>query len=486
MSTDDDVKKFTDGFANFVAGMGQGVNNLTSAGTYVFDNLTQNRIKLEAMYRGSWMAGAIVDRVADDMTREGIDIESDIDPKKMQEMQRALTTMGIWKSLQKLFKWGRLYGGAIAVIEIDGQDYSEPLRLDRIQRDSFLGLTVYDRWQLQVSQENLILKGAQAGLPKFYTIVSNIYNGSIGGKPIHHSRVIRATGIELPAYQAIQEQLWGESVLERIYDRIVSFDDVTASATNLIQKAYLRTVKIDGLREVLAAGGQAQSNLLKQFDMMRYLQRVEGLSLIDKNDELETAAYSFSGLSDMMLQFAQQLSGGSKIPSVVLFGETPAGLNASGSNELRIYYDGISAEQESYRAEIMKILLVMHSSMFGQVAAESFNFDFVPLWQTSAREKTEIGDITTRQVMASYEAGVIDLTTALKELKQSSEITGIYTNITDEQISESEFAPPPTPEFSTQSVAEEEKVAETETVKDDDKVRLSLFQNLKNWVTGRD
>ena len=116
----DDVRKeqVTDGFANFVAKQGYGTENLLTAGTYVFGDLTWNRQKLEAMYRTQWVTGVVVDTVAEDMTREGITIKSANDPQEILEMQQALTQMGIWRSLLEAIKWGRLYGGAIATIDI--------------------------------------------------------------------------------------------------------------------------------------------------------------------------------------------------------------------------------------------------------------------------------------------------------------------------------------------------------------------------------
>ena len=42
-----------------------------------------------------------------------------------------------------------------------------------------------------------------------------------------------------------------------------------------------------------------------------------------------------------------------------------------------------------------------------------------------------------------YEKGIIDAATALKELKQSSNETGIYTNIDEKNIKEAEMQPPP-------------------------------------------
>ena len=50
-------------------------------------------------------------------------------------------------------------------------------------------------------------------------------------------------------------------------------------------------------------------------------------------------------------------------------------------------------------------------------------------------------------------SGIIDRATALKELKQSSHTTGIFSNITAEMITEAENEPPPMPEFENNETA---------------------------------
>ncbi len=60
-----------DSFQNFPLGLGIGTNNASSANTYGYNPITRNRIEIDWMYRGSWSAGAAVDVIADDMTREG-------------------------------------------------------------------------------------------------------------------------------------------------------------------------------------------------------------------------------------------------------------------------------------------------------------------------------------------------------------------------------------------------------------------------------
>jgi phage-related protein (TIGR01555 family) len=452
-----------DGFANLAARMGLGAQNVFSEGTYIFDLLTRNRIKLEAMYRGSWIVGAAVDSIAEDMTRAGINIKGDSQPEQIEQMQVAMTRLGVWHSLLEAIKWGRRYGGAGAMIVVDGQDPSTPLNVSTIGRGQFRGLRVFDRWQLQPSLQNIVVDGMDFGLPMFYDVISDVTTGQVSNVRIHHTRVIRQIGVQLPAYQAITEQMWGESVVERMYDRLVAFDTATSGAANLIQKAHLRTVQIDKLREVLAAGGKAEENLLQMFHHMRMLQTNEGLTLLDKEDTFQAHSYTFSGLSDMILQFGQQIAGATGIPLVRLFGQSPAGLSATGESDLRMYYDNVASQQESrLRDGLMRVLQVMHQSLFGTPAPQSFDFDFVALWQTSSKEKADISTAVTNTVVAAFNAGIISADVALQELKQSSESTGVFSNITQEEIDQAKTEPPPMP---VEGLPQDEKPSMTDRIK---------------------
>lgn len=443
-----------DGFDNFVSRLGLNNDNTLSAGTYEFNLITRNRVKLEAAYRGSWIVGAFVDSVAEDMTRAGVDIKTSEEGADIPEFHKAMTRLQIWNSTQNLIKWGRLYGGAIGVMQIEGQKLDTPLKLDTIAKDQFHGIVVYDRWQLNPDLTDVIDSGPEMGLPKFYDIVSPSTSTSAiaatptGQQRVHHSRCIRYTGIDLPFFQAITEMMWGESILERLWDRLISFDNATMSSAQLIDRANLRTVGIEGLREVIGAGGEAQKGLEAQFEMMRLMQVNEGLTLLDKNDTFASTAYSFAGLSDMLLQFGQQLSGASGIPLVRLFGQSPAGLSATGESDIRMYYDNINAQQEAKLRNPFEVLIkVLWRSIFGKDTPKDMSFEFTPLWQMSETDRATNGKTITETVIGAYEAGVTDRKTALEELRDASPNTGVFSNITDKQINEAENDEPPLPDM---------------------------------------
>lgn len=448
------LAKTVDGFDNFISRLGLNNDNTLSAGLYTFNLLTRNRTQLEAAYRGSWVVGAVVDSIPEDMTRAGIDISTNEAEDDIKDLQTAISRKQIWTSIQSGLRWGELYGGAIGVIDIEGQRLDTPLDPETVGEGQFSGLQIYDRWQLNPILQDVIQSGPNMGLPKFYQIVTTAAQTEpsnptpTGLITVHHSRCIRFIGIELPFFQAITEMMWGESKLERLWDRLIAFDNATMSSASLIDRANLRTIGVQGYREVIAAGGEALAGFLAQFEAMRALQVNEGLTIIDKEDSFQSTSYSFAGLSDLMLQFGQQLAGASGIPLVRLFGQAPAGLSATGDSDIRMYYDRINALQEAKLRRAWELILkVLYRSTFGKSAPKDLEFSFTPLWQMSAVDKANVAKTNTETILGAHES-LIKSSTALKELRQSSGDSGLFSNITDEDVKDAEESDddPPLPE----------------------------------------
>jgi phage-related protein (TIGR01555 family) len=425
-----------DSFQNFQARIGYGTGNVADGGTYNVDYLSRNRYRVEAMYRSSWICGKAVDCIAEDMTKRGIELNSEMDPEQSEKLLVSWKRMRVWDHLCDTIKWARLYGGSIAVMLIDGQALETPLRIETIAKDQFKGLAVYDRWMVTPSLSDLITDlGPQMGLPKFYQIMPGGKNIALGSTQVHYSRVIRFEGQDLPYFQRQSEQLWGQSVLERLFDRLMAFDSTTQGAAQLVYKAHLRTYKVEGLRDIIAMGGKALEGLVKQIDFIRATQTNEGMTLMDSKDEFEAHAYNFGGLDVVLLQFAQQLSGALSIPLTRLFGQSPAGMNSTGEGDLVTYYDGIEQEQERrLRSGLSTLLQISYRSLFGKNLPEASDFTFRPLWQMSDKEKSEIAGGVATAIGSLFTSAIIGRQTALKELRQSSRVTGIFTNITDEAI----------------------------------------------------
>lgn len=432
-----------DSFQNLATRTGIGTSNLSTASGYGFTPTTRDRVTLEFAYRSSWIVAKMVDAYAEDMTKAGINFTGDGVEDWQEELQRKIDRMQIWNNLCDTVKWSRLYGGCIAVMMIDGQDTSKPLRLDSIKKDQFRGMLVLDRWVVWPSLQELITDpGPEFGQPKFYDVIADA--GGLPNMRIHHSRCIRLDGVDLPYWQKIAEMGWGASVIERLWDRLLAFDSTTQGAAQLVYKAHLRTYKVKNLREIVAMGGKAFEGLVKQIEMIRLYQSNEGLTLMDTEDEFEAHQYTFSGLDNVLIQFGQQLSGAIEMPLVRLFGQEPRGMNSTGESDLRIYYDDINrAQNRRLKYPLHKVLNVMFRSLTGSEPPENFDFVFNPLWQLDDEQKANVANTVSNAVSTVSNAGVIDRATALKALRNSAEVTGIFQSITDEDIKEAEDEPPP-------------------------------------------
>jgi phage-related protein (TIGR01555 family) len=427
----------TDSFQNFLARVGVGTDNMNTASRYGFNPISRNRLQVEWAYRGSWVVGTIVDCVAEDMTREGVQVLCDEAPEDMEEFELGIEQLAVWPNLCDTVKWARLYGGALGWIMIDGQDESTPLDVNTIGKGQFKGIYALDRWAVFPSMQNLIReKGPDLGNPMFYECRPDIGTG-LPYMNIHHSRVIRMEGVRLPYWQRITENYWGQSVIERLWDRLIAFDSATEGAAQLVYKAHLRTYKVDGLRKLIAMGGPALDGLLAQMSMIRRFQSSEGLTLMDALDEFEVHQYGFTGLDLVLLQFGQQLSGASQIPLVRLFGQSPTGLNSTGESDLRTYYDGIKRQQRALLGiAIRKVYEIAWRSYYGTPPPKGWKIKFAPLWLMDDEEQSNVGKNTVSAIMEPFKEGVTARSTTLKELRQQSKVSGLFTNITDEMIDE--------------------------------------------------
>ncbi len=86
-------------------------------------------------------------------------------------------------------------------------------------------------------------------------------------------------------------------------------------------------------------------------------------------------------------------------------------------------------------------------STFGTPPPDDLAFEFAPLWQATAKEKAEQAASISKTVLDAYAAEVIPKSLVLRELRDQSKQTGVFTNITDEDIEEADeqekLEPPP-------------------------------------------
>lgn len=426
----------TDAYSNPAARLGFGTLDLMQATSYPLTRLTQNYQLLTSLYRDNWIAQNIVSTIPRDIVRKWYEVKSDIGPEYLDELAQLERKTRIRQKVLDGMCWGRLYGGAAGIILIKGQDdLSLPLELDAVMPDSFLGLEILDRWSGVFPEGDIVRDPADPdfGLPEFYTIRDEA-SGVLAAR-VHHSRVVRFAGRQLPWLEQVTEIYWGESELESVYSEIVRRDNAAANIAALIFRANIDTIQTEGLTQLIGGGNaEAQRRFYNTLAAQSVMESNFGKRVIDKEDSVTNTQYSFGGLPEVYDRIMMDVAGAARTPVTKLFGRSPAGLNATGESDLQNYYDYLDGLRESdFRPVIERLLPVMALSAWG-VLPDDLDISFPPLSTPDAKEVAEIAKAKAETVVTAYQAGLLNVDAAQKELKKLEDETGLFGSISDEDI----------------------------------------------------
>ena len=426
-------RRAADGYSNAAAFLGED-SPLLSAGTFLRSGLTSDPERLTAMYRESWLTMRIIDMPSEDMTRAWYRLNTSLPEKALHDLSRLEAKHSVKQEITNAIRWARLYGGALAVMVIRGEEdrLDQPLDMDLLLPDCFRGLLVLDRSQgIQPSAELVEdLDDPDFGLPLSYTV--NLDTGDYRTVTIHHSRVLRFVGRELPRMETVREDYWGASEMEHIQDELQKRSAASANIAQLIFQANITTLKMSDYGEVLNCGTDLQRrNVEEAMSLENRFRTSYGLQLLSKDDSLENHAYSFSGLAEIYEQFMMDMAGAAEIPATRLFGRSPQGMNATGESDLRNYYDMISQMQERIlRPALERLLPVLAVSCWGFVP-EDTEIVFEPVMTPTPAERADRADKRSDKVIQAYEAGLITLEEARADLKALGVDMGIFTKVQD-------------------------------------------------------
>ena len=193
------------------------------------------------------------------------------------------------------------------------------------------------------------------------------------------------------------------------------------------------------MTDLLSLGdAQLQQDFYNAMQTINWMMNNSGMTIIGKDDEFDSKQYTFTGLNDVYESFMLDIAGACEIPVTRLFGRSPAGFNATGESDLTNYYDSIEEKQEAYLAPILdKLLPVIALSTWGMVP-DDLDYEFNPLRKADPKENADLAKSMTESVITVFNANLISQQTALKELRQQSEMTGMWSNITDEDIADAD------------------------------------------------
>lgn len=412
----------SDGLENVVAGLGTDRDKM-SYSVYGMPRVL-TRMELENAYRGSWLSKKIVNAVADDMTREWRHVVFDDDDGESQfAIEQAEKRFALKGKINESLRWARLYGGALLIIGTRDKDLSKPLNVQAIRKGDLRYLHVMDRWRVSPAGSLCMdLDSPNFGMPEFYMLAESSVR-------VHHSRVLRFNGQKLPYFAWRSNAMWDDSELQHVLDSLTNCDTATRGIATMLFEANVDVVKAEGLADVLARK-DGEAILTKRFQIAGMLKSFNRMLLLDGTESYEKKSNSFANLDKIIQQFMVDVSGAADIPMTRLFGQAAGGLNATGDNDVRNYYDMVSGKQETeVRPQLEYLDEVLVRSTLGFMP-DDYRFDFNSLWQVSDTEQANIEKTRADRDVAYLNAGVVTEGVVARDLKER----GTYRNLTDEDV----------------------------------------------------
>jgi hypothetical protein len=133
-----------------------------------------------------------------------------------------------------------------------------------------------------------------------------------------------------------------------------------------------------------------ESAILQRYTLANTIKGINGTLILDAEEEYESKSAQLAGLTDILMAFMQIVSGAADIPVTRLLGQSPAGMNATGTGDMKNYHDRIQSIQELELTPAMARLdeCIIRSATGAR--DEAIYYEWAPLEQMSEKEKADI------------------------------------------------------------------------------------------------
>lgn len=379
--------------------------------------------ELNIIYGADWIAKRIINKPAYDATRAGFYFEN-IELDDSLKVGRYAKDIKLNKHLLKAVACARLHGWSYILIGArDRLSLDQPLQINEGQPLGFI--TVLKRHQCEPKKEAGFLSADLTGglweEPEYY-----LMGKSVKKTTVHHSRIIK---IEAP--DPIGDENGNPTpILQQVYETLRRQTSVAANAESLVYESKIDIIRTPKLIERLLTGGVGTMNgIVAHYAAMGRMKGNNGMMVLDKDEEFDSKSYNFSGLSDLMREFSVQTAGAADMPYSLLFGQSPAGMNATGDYDINSYYDNILTMQEHTLREPLEMLIGHILDSMG-VAYENMGLIFNTLHQTDKKVLAEIEKSNADKDKLYWDMGVLNEEQIARQLKEN----GTYTVISDDHL----------------------------------------------------
>lgn len=338
-----------------------------------------------------------------DAIRNGFELKIDDGSEVDQEILSFITKRDkkfhLRKTLERADKFRNVHGIRHILFNIDGVDRSKPLNFDGIRPDSYRGMIQIEPYWISpgLSYDGFV----DATSPDFYEPEYWI----VQGETIHKSHFVILRGSEVSDVLKPAYHYGGLSLTQRIYERVYSAERTANEAPLLALTKRLYVHKLD-LNTITGKAGE----FIKKQNLAKKYQDNYGKLFIGDEEELNKLDTALSDFDTLIASQYHLVSSISNIPISKLFGEAPAGFQATGEFDMKNYHQ----ELESIQADLSEVVEKHHMCLMKSEVIPKFSedFDLCHEWYSPASltelEKSTIAKEKSESAKTYVEIGAMD------------------------------------------------------------------------------
>jgi phage-related protein (TIGR01555 family) len=200
-------------------------------------------------------------------------------------------------------------------------------------------------------------------------------------------------------------QGWGATVFEQVKDALLHYSGGQDLAFMALARLSQGVLKLANMNDLLMndQGEMAVQKRLHLIDMARHMMNTIA---IDTEDDYDQKSMNLTNVDKVLDEFQVAICSATGIPATMLFGKSPAGMNATGESDLENYYNLVEEiQQHTLRHPLSRLIdVVANCSEYGIRLPEEWYIRFNSLWNESEKEEAEVKRTKAEAKRAKAEA----------------------------------------------------------------------------------
>jgi len=368
---------------------------------------------LSALYDSNWLPAKIVDlpsqrignrwRVLDDSEDESSQIVGAI-----REQEEELDLVSV---VSEALTTARLFGSALIVPVTDDNSLETPLNVQALRQGSLRRFMIVNRFRTSWTNLDDDFFSPNFRYPEKWILYRY-------GTPVtvHHSRVWRLDSKPRPRTEGTlsisNDDIFGQSILAPMLREINADERIADSVQFLVNEASLLIAKIPNLARFALKGkteGDTVTTIDQLAEKMNAARSVRRMVFTDASTTLERLAVQFAGLPKIMEEYALRASGCADIPSTILWGRSPSGMNATGDSDFRNWDETVTGIR---RATLDPLLHWLTPFLLGNAGLRPENrvkWSWPSVLDKDSKIEAETTKAKVEAVLQLYTAGAVTL-----------------------------------------------------------------------------